>query len=100
MWRAGLHLVRWQGVDNVMDYVRTIHNEVPELRRDMIRFMNFHIDQIHDYTIQEYLEELQRRMNDNTYSPNQNYEFARAFNYLHQPILDHLSWHENSVMPQ
>ena len=98
-WRAALHLVRWQGLDNVYEYANVVSEHFPTLKIEMKRFFAMNINTLLNYTIQEYLIELNRVLNNDDYSPHQIYEFSRAFTYLHQSPLDHLSWHEHTVMP-
>lgn len=99
VWRAGLHLVKWQGYENVYDYVLTMSKEFTTIKRDLIRFLNFEIDMLLDYSVQEFLMDYKQKLSDGVYSPDQLYEYQRAFMYLHQPALDHMSWNENILMP-
>ena len=93
VWRAGLHLVKWVGVDRVFDYARVMAENFTTIRLDLTRFFNFHIEQIEDYNINGFLHEYHRRLNSDDYSPNELYEFQRAFLYLQQPLNKFFAYH-------
>lgn len=95
VWRAGLHLVKWQGVDQVYDYLRAM-TEFTTIRLDLMRFFNFHIEQILAYTYDEFLQEVSRRLKEPDNTPSMLYEFQRAYVYLHAKNKD---WNEHRVMP-
>lgn len=102
VWRAGLHLARWEGLFPVQDYLDAIAPEFPTLRMQIHRFYAFGIEDIVSMTNHTFLQKFKGMLTDVDPTTNRIvhsadflYEYQRARMYL---TSSHSQWSEGYVM--